>query len=265
MQESFYTIPDAPRLALLSDLHNADPAPVISSLRTHRPEIIAITGDVLYGSRSEGDRSPLLTQEHVLPFLSSCVAVAPTFLSLGNHEWIVDSADIKEIEKTGVIVLDNSYQTIRIDGRKIVIGGLTSAYVTDYRRIRSAFPAEPRYPHREDIAGVGGTIKSSLHKPVIDWLSSFAAQPGYKALLSHHPEYWPFIREQKIDLILSGHAHGGQIRLFNHGLWSPGQGWWPRWTKGVYEGRLVVSAGLCNTTWVPRIGNPVEVVYIEPE
>ena len=66
------------------------------------------------------------------------------------------------------------------------------------------------------------------------------------------------------ELVLSGHAHGGQWQFFGHGVWAPGQGWWPRYTKGVYVGRLVVSAGLSNTTWVPRICNPTEVVYIEP-
>ena len=88
-------------------------------------------------------------------------------------------------------------------------------------------------------------------------------------LLSHHPEYYSII-PASVDLILSGHAHGGQIRMYNpfkrewFGLWSPGQGWWPKWTRGVYEGRLVVSAGLSNTTWIPRIGNPTEIVYLEP-
>ena len=104
---------------------------------------------------------------------------------------------------------------------------------------------------------------ASRHKPETRWLSDFAAQPGFHVLLSHHPEYWPLI-PSSIELVLSGHAHGGQWRFFNRGVFAPSQGWWPKWTKGVYEGRLVISAGLSNTTWVPRIGNPTEVVYLEP-
>ena len=76
---------------ILSDLHNADPAPVVSSLRTHAPSLICITGDVLYGGRPEDDTSPVASQANVLPFLRSCASIAPTFLSLGNHEWMVDA------------------------------------------------------------------------------------------------------------------------------------------------------------------------------
>lgn len=94
-------------LALLSDLHNADPAPVISFLRSHRPSLICITGDVLYGGRPEGDVSPLETQTNVLPFLRSCASTSPTYLSLGNHEWMADAEDLRLLSSTGVIVLDN--------------------------------------------------------------------------------------------------------------------------------------------------------------
>ena len=214
---------------------------------------------MLYGGRPEDDTSPVASQANVLPFLRSCASIAPTFLSLGNHEWMVDDTDIKEIKRTGVTVLDNEW--VAKDG--LVIGGLTSDYVTDCRAFRSTQPAEPRYPRQETISGIGGAVAASRHKPETDWLSDFAAQPGYKVVLSHHPEYWPLLKDENIDLILSGHAHGGQWRFFNRGVFAPGQSWWPRYTKGVYENRLVVSAGLSNTTWVPRLFNPTEVVYIE--
>jgi predicted MPP superfamily phosphohydrolase len=250
-------------LALLSDLHNADPAPVIASLRDHAPSLICITGDVLYGGRPEGDTSPLETQTNVHPFLRSCVAIAPTFLSLGNHEWMVDQEDLRLLSSTGVTVLDNEWTYISIDGQEIAIAGLTSGYVTDYRSFRAESGSPDRYPHQESISGIGGAVHARDHKPETDWLPSFTSQPGYKIILSHHPEYWPLLKDENIDLILSGHAHGGQWRFFNRGVFAPGQGWWPRYTKGVYEGKLVVSAGLSNTTWVPRLFNPTEVVYIE--
>lgn len=210
------------------------------------------------------DTSPVASQANVLPFLSVCASIAPTFLSLGNHEWMVDEEDLRLLSSTGVTVLDNEW--VAKDG--LVIGGLASGYVTDYRVFRSTQPAQPRYPRQETISGIGGAVAASRHKPETDWLPSFTSQPGYKIILSHHPEYYHFI-PASVDLILSGHAHGGQIRMYNPfkrewiGTWSPGQGWWPRYTKGVYEGRLVVSAGLSNTTWVPRLFNPTEVVYIE--
>ncbi len=235
---------------------------MLSSLRSRRPNIICITGDVLYGGRPEDDRSPLETQANVLPFLRSCATIAPTFLSLGNHEWMVDQDDLDLLSSTGVTVLDNEWTSISIDGRKVVLAGLTSGYVTDYRAFRAESDSLVRYPRREDLYGIGGATRASAHKPETDWLPSFTSQPGYKIMLSHHPEYYPLIPDS-VGLILSGHAHGGQWRFFGHGVWSPGQNWWPRYTKGVYEGRLVVSAGLSNTTWVPRLFNPTEVVYIE--
>jgi len=251
-------------LALLSDLHNEDPAPVIASLHSHCPSLICITGDVLYGGKPEDDTSPVASQANVLHFLRSCASIAPTFLSLGNHEWMVDQDDLDLLSSTGVTVLDNEWTSISIDGRKVVLAGLTSGYVTDYRAFRAESDSLVRYPRREDLYGIGGATRASAHKPETTWLSDFAAQPGYHILLSHHPEYWPLLKNENIDLILSGHAHGGQWRFFNRGVFAPGQGWWPRYTKGVYEGRLVVSPGLSNTTWVPRLFNPTEVVYLEP-
>ena len=207
--------------------------------------------------------SPLETQKNVLPFLAACASIAPTFMSLGNHEWMVDETDLDLLGETGVTVLDNTYQSISVDGKEIILGGLTSGYVTDYRAFKASCGSSDRYPRQESISGIGGAVHARDHKPTLSWLEEYCSIPGFHILLSHHPEYWTLIRDKKIDLVLSGHAHGGQIRIFNHGLWSPGQGWWPRWTKGVYEGRLVVSAGLSNTTWIPRIGNPTEIVYLE--
>ena len=236
---------------------------MISSLRSRRPSLICITGDVLYGSRPEGDRSPLETQTNVLPFLAACASLAPSFMSLGNHEWMVDATDLTNLSSTGVVVLDNTYQSTSVDSKEVILAGLTSGYVTDYRRFKEKAHSSDRYPRQESINGIGGSVHAKDHKPETEWLSAFAAQPGFRVVMSHHPEYLPLI-PASVDLILSGHAHGGQWRVFNHGVWAPGRGWWPKWTRGVYENRLVVSAGLSNTTWIPRIWNPTEVVYLEP-
>lgn len=103
-------------------------------------------------------------------------------------------------------------------------------------------------------------------KPDTSWLHDFAASSGYHILLSHHPEYYPFI-PSSIDLVLSGHAHGGQWNYYSFkdrrwkGIFAPGQGLFPKYTSGMY-GKMIVSRGLANTTWVPRICNPTEVVYV---
>ncbi len=253
MIETVYKIPGAPRIALLADLHNHSYAAVISSLRAYRPSLIAVAGDVVTGWHPEDDKSPLETQKNVKPFFSACAAVAPTFFSLGNHERFLDQQDLKEIRELGVTVLDNEW--LRKDG--VVIGGLTSAAVTAYRQHKQ--PGE-RYPRL--------TERVAERAPETAWLDDYAAAEGFHILLSHHPEYVSYV-PSSVELILSGHAHGGQWRIFNPfkrewvGVFSPGQGLWPKYTKGVYDERLVVSTGLSNTASVPRFFNPTQLVYIE--
>lgn len=260
MVETFYRISGAPFLALLSDLHNRPYEQVIASIASRKPDLLCITGDCIYGNHP-GDTSPLVSQSNVLPFLSACAELAPTYLSLGNHEWALDDADLDEIRGTGVVVLDNEW--VVKDG--LVIGGLTSGYVLDYRRFLATLSSEERaaerYPKKPDVSGIGGLV--TTHEPDTAWLDAYCSVPGYHVLLSHHPELWPRIREKSIELCVSGHVHGGQIRIFNHGLFSPNQGFWPKYTKGVYDGRLVVSAGLANTAKIPRFFNPTETVYIQ--
>lgn len=257
MVDTIYEIPNAPQLALLGDLHNRPYSHIVDSLRAHHPKIILIAGDVVYGSHPKDDQSPLDTQSNILPFLSKCAFLAPTYMSIGNHEWMLDPADLERIRSTGVTVLDNGW----IKNGSLVIGGLTSAYALDYRRFVAGLPdakrSKARYPEKEP--------KSTKHHTLVpdtSWLSAFCEVPGYHILLSHHPEYWPLISPYPVELCLSAHAHGGQWRVFGRGIWAPGQGIFPRWTSGVHAGRFIISRGLANTTRIPRIHNEPEVVYI---
>ena len=65
-----------------------------------------------------------------------------------------------------------------------------------------------------------------------------------------------------MDLVVAGHAHGGQIRIGNQGLYAPGQGLFPRYTRGLADGRMIISAGAGNPAGAPRWGNPCEVLRI---
>ena len=132
MVETVYQVPSIPaKLCLLADFHNRPNPDIISSLRKNRPDLILIAGDVFYSTY------PLVNQVYVLPFLEGCAKIAPTYLSLGNHEQAITTTEIKAIEGTGVKVLDNAW--IERDG--IVIGGLTSGYVTAYRAWRANHPS----------------------------------------------------------------------------------------------------------------------------
>ena len=89
--------------------------------------------------------------------------------------------------------------------------------------------------------------------------------PGYHLLLCHHPEYFDrYLRDYPIDLTVSGHAHGGQWRVFGRGVYAPDQGLFPKYTSGLHEDRLVISRGVANTVpFAPRLFNPCEVVTVE--
>ena len=265
MMESTYYMNTPVSIALLPDLHGYSFESILPSLRTHRPDMIAVAGDVLYGSIPENDRSPLETQGNVLPFLTNCASIAPVFFSLGNHEWMLDERDLEVIRSTGTVVLDNEW----IEWNGLIIGGLTSAHVTEHRRYlnkmdpdRRALHRYPAKQRRNSIFKYTGIGKSSEPSPETAWLSGFASAAGYHILLCHHPEYLHSV-PPSVELILSGHAHGGQWRLGGHGVFAPGQGWWPKLTSGVYSGRLVVSRGLSNTSSIPRLFNPPEIVYIQ--
>ena len=266
MKERIYRISAGiPRtIALLSDLHAEDGSRAIKIIGRRRPDLIAVTGDLFLGYKAgEGDDLTDL-QPQVIPFLRSCVELAPTYVSLGNHEWMLSPADFHVLKSTGARLLDNEW--IRDEHTGLLIGGLTSAMVMDYRRFRQKYDPKIRYPEeRRHIDGV-------LLHPEAGWLQKFEQQQGYKILLCHHPEYWslksPMLRDHPIDLVLAGHAHGGQIRLFGHGLFSPGQGILPPFTRGVFKGphgKLVISAGLSNTAPrpIPRLFNPREVVTVD--
>ena len=272
MKERIYSVPAELDLmiAVVTDLHARDGTEVIQSLEKRKPDLITIPGDFVHKKRPQKNGKTLdipivAFQNNVMPFLNSCREIAPTFVSLGNHEAVLDEDDLALVKSSGVTILDNTFQRF---SPEVVIGGLTAGHVINYREYRASwfrtYGRTERYPSRSAVE------LPKWFNVEANWLSVFEQQDGYKILLNHHPEYWslrePYLSERKIDLVLSGHAHGGQIRFFNKGLYAPGQGFFPKYTKGVFtgkNGRLVVSTGLCNTSGIfPRILNPTEIVYV---
>ncbi len=261
MIETFYTLSCPLMFAFLSDTHETDPEPILESLKKQRPEIILITGDFVRGEWAENAYSKMEESPNAMRLLRECAQIAPVFVSMGNHERTITFADRDIIAGTGAIILDNSF----IRYGNTLIGGLSSVYYTEYEWLRTEHaPAVslPKYPL---------FFRRTHPEPDLSWLENFEKQDGYKILLCHHPEYFPrYLKNRKIDLILSGHCHGGQWRYYSlihkewRGVFSPGQGLFPALTSGIYDGRLLVSRGLSNTTMVPRINNPEEVIYCVP-
>jgi len=217
-------------VALVSDLHDRPFEAIRQAFSDRKPDIVAITGDLMNGYAADSNNG--------LAFLEYAASIAPTFYSLGNHEWRFDAEDLLAVCKTGAIPLDNA----AVQYQDINIGGLSSGFHGDRTQ---------------------GNLKNTP-PPDTRWLDAFSRLKGYKLLLSHHPEYYDeYIKPLPVELTLSGHAHGGQIRLCGHGLFAPGQGVFPKYTSGMYDNRLIVSRGLANTAkFVPRLWNETELVFV---
>ena len=108
-----------------------------------------------------------------------------------------------------------------------------------------------------------GLIRYDM-RPDVAWLEEFCRVDAPRVLLCHHPEYYePYLKDLPIDLIVSGHAHGGQWRFFGRGVFAPGQGLFPKYTSGVHDGRFVISTGMKSGRKIPRLFNEPEIVWIE--
>ena len=218
--------------AVVADTHGEDPFPWLGILDGAGPDLILIPGDVTNRHSPE--------PESVGGLFELLTARAPVFMSLGNHERMSAGKVREEAARTGVRLLENDWT--EFEGIKI--GGLTSGY------------AEEPGPLRQ------GHFRTTP-KPDLAFAERFASLGGFRILLSHHPEYYPaYLKVLNIDLIISGHAHGGQWRLFGLPVFAPGQNFFPRYAQGITDGRLIVSRGLANNAPVPRFGNPRELIFI---
>ncbi|MFH1512831.1 MAG: metallophosphoesterase, partial [Bacillota bacterium] len=175
-----------------------------------------------------GDTADAYRQSYgrAIAFLQEAAQVVPTFVGVGNHEMRLKEfrTFARRVEETGATFLFNAYVWLN----DLAIGCW-------YRPLKYGY---------EDI------------------LPAFAAEDGCKILMSHRPEdYFRYLRGTDVDLVLAGHSHGGQIRIFGRGVYSSGQGMFPQYTKGVHE-RMIISAGASNRVAVPRWNNPREIVRI---
>lgn len=246
------------KVALVSDVHNIRPRNILIYLSSDPPDYILINGDLLYAggkNRSIYDYDPesgqhLRNAENAQILLQKAVKIAPVIFSTGNHELYLDDKDKSILADLGVCFLDNDYQRFG----DLIFGGLSSPY----KIFAGTGVSKTKEEHKRRWEMVFENVNTV-------WLDDFERQDGYKVLLCHHPEFYePFLKKRPcIDLIVSGHAHGGQIRLFGRGLFAYGQGFLPKYTSGIYDNRLIISRGLSNTSKVPRLFNSTEIVYID--
>lgn len=231
------------RIAQVSDLHNAEfgknNAELLKLLSESRPDIIVITGDLIDAQHTD--------VEIALCFARESVKIAPVYYVTGNHEAASPQYDTLKagLEAAGVIVLEDETVYIERGGETISLLGL----------------ADPDFTIRGDMFGEVPAMASTKLKNLID------AESGYTILLSHRPELFETYVDGGIDLVFSGHVHGGQFRLpFIGGLVAPNQGLFPKYDAGLYTDgstSMVVSRGIGNSIIPFRFNNRPEIVLVE--
>lgn len=230
---------DGFKILLLADLHCDKTAGIAEAVRQENPDIICCPGDMTHDD---------VPYEPFISLLKKLVNIAPTYITSGNHDvWRTDFEELVKVCKdTGAIFLRNERTTIEKNGEKIIISGIEDPNCTSYNGIRES-------------------MASALDK--------LPEQDGYEILLFHRANLLDMLVSKGFDLILSGHMHGGQIRI-------PGMGGlmcpktnihdktgiiFPKYFGGEYnrEGtKMIVTRGIGNKTIIPRLFNRPEICTI---
>ena len=231
------------RIAQVSDLHNSEfgknNTELLKLLSESRPDIIAITGDLIDANHTDVGIA--------LGFAQESVRIAPTYYVTGNHEATCSQyGDLKAgLEEAGVIVLEDEAISLERGGETIALLGL----------------ADPDFMVKGDMFGEVPAMVSTKLKNLI------GDESGYTILLSHRPELFETYVDGGIDLVFSGHVHGGQFRLpFIGGLVAPNQGLFPKYDAGLYTDggtSMVVSRGIGNSIIPFRFNNRPEIVLVK--
>lgn len=237
-------IPDAfdgYRIAHVSDLHNVqigkDNEKLLTMLRDAKPDMIAITGDLIDSRNTDIALA--------LRFAEKAMEIAPCYYVTGNHEARIDAYDTLKagLVELGVVVLeDASVELIRNNEKILLLGVDDPSFRTDYL-----------FGDAQDV------MRSKLQQ--------LPCGEAFTVLLSHRPELFDVYVENEVDLVLSGHAHGGQFRLpFFGAVIAPNQGFFPEYDAGLYaeqNTKMIVSRGIGSTILPLRFNNRPEVVLVE--
>lgn len=229
------------KIIQISDFHNVKSKKLnkdlVENISKEKPDIIVITGDFVDANRTNIDVA--------INFINNIKDIAKVYYVTGNHEWAAKEYNQlkKELIKLGVKILDNKLEKITINDSSINLIGIND-------------PSFANEPTVEDKEIVNKEIND------IDY-----DDENFTILLSHRPELYDVYVNNSIDLALTGHAHGGQIRLpIIKGILAPNQGLFPKYSEGIFTKEnttMVVSRGIGNSVFPFRINNRPELVVIE--
>ena len=231
---------DGYKIAHISDFHNTNSKRIITkivqALKNNKPDIIVITGDLI-----DSRRTNILSAKE---FLKNIINIAPVYYVLGNHESRLYNVQelINEAQDIGVNILRNIGVYIKKQDEKIQIYGVDDP----------AF-----YIPLENKNEVAQKAENVLNKVVKD-------KNYFTILLIHRPELLSLYEKYNFDLVFTGHAHGGQIRLpIIGGLVAPGQGVFPKYISGTHiknNTQMIISRGIGNSKFPFRINNRPEII-----
>ena len=227
------------RLAVVTDFHSSDNADdVVAMVASCAPDAVLLVGD-LFDDDTQ-NRPP----ERTLSLMRQLSAQYPCYYVSGNHEAWTGEMDTlyQQTEEAGVTVLRMSSGVLTVRGQRIALCGIPDPY-------EMVFSGAP--DTEEQLRQAMENVDSA----------------DFTVLLAHRPELLAKYAQFPLDLVVSGHAHGGQVRIPGvlNGLYAPNQGWFPKLAGGAYtqDGTtLIVSRGLAVRTRLPRIFNRPEVVLV---
>lgn len=227
------------RLAVVTDFHSSDNADDVAAMTAScAPDAVLMVGDMF------DDDTQNRPTERTLSLMRQLSALYPCYYVSGNHEAWPGEMDAlyQQTEEAGVTVLRMSSGVLTVRGQRIALCGIPDPY-------EMVFSGAP-------------DTEEQLRQALEDVDSA-----DFTVLLAHRPELLAKYAQFPLDLVVSGHAHGGQVRIPGvlNGLYAPNQGWFPKLAGGAYtQGgtTLIVSRGLAVRTRLPRIFNRPEVVLV---
>ena len=226
-------------LVFVSDLHSCkygeNASELITEVKSLNPDIVLLGGDFF---------DDKLSPQSAQAFLDFSTKHYPTYYASGNHEYWSGQVDAlkQRVRDAGAKVLEAETDTLMLKGSTFVIGGVD----------------DPTY------------IKNDSLEKQLNHVSEKIGSEQFSILLSHRPELVNMYAKYDFDLILAGHAHGGQWRLphfLKQGVYSPNEGFFPKYTSGKFpvgKGIMIVSRGLSKeSTRLPRLYNHPELVMVK--
>lgn len=230
------------RIALVTDLHSckygAGQKTLIDAVDREKPDMILLGGDIF------DDEIP---DDNTKIFLSAIAKKYPCYYVTGNHEyWSMRVNEMLDwLRAHGIEDIGGKTIQTNVNGNEICLSGLND-------------PDEARY------TGEGDGMKAELGRAMNE-----RDDTAFTMLLTHRPSFVNLYKDAGFDLVLAGHAHGGQWRIpgLLNGVFAPDEGFFPKYAGGFYHfdngGEMIVSRGLAReSTRVPRIFNRPELVII---